>query len=164
MSTTEVSSHDASRTASVKNLDMKLEVIVIPVSDVDRAKEFYGSLGWRLDADVAAGDHFHLIQFTPPGSGLRVLGSTWHNLTSATPGSAQALYLIVSDVQAVRDEVVGDGVEVSDVFHEATPGARFQQAANGRASGPAPHHGSYRSFASFRDPDGKSRGTSCTFA
>jgi catechol 2,3-dioxygenase-like lactoylglutathione lyase family enzyme len=150
MSSTGVSSNDAS--ASVKNVDMKLEVVVIPVSDVDRAKEFYGSLGWRLDADVAAGDDFHLIQFTPPGSGCSVQFGT--NVTSATPGSAQGLYLIVSDIEAARDELFARGVEVSEVFHEGTRGARFYHAANGRVRGPAPDRSSYGSFASFSDPDG----------
>ncbi len=154
MSSTDLGSSDASGIASVKNLDMKLEVVVIPVSDVDRAKEFYASLGWRLDADVAAGDDFHLVQVTPPGSGCSVQFGT--NITSATPGSAQGLYLIVPDVQAARDELVARGVEVSEVFHEGTRGARFHQAATGRVSGPAPDRGSYRSFASFSDPDGNS--------
>jgi catechol 2,3-dioxygenase-like lactoylglutathione lyase family enzyme len=137
---------------SVKNVDTNLEVVVIPVSDVDRAKEFYGSLGWRLDADVAAGEEFRLIQFTPPGSGCSIQFGA--NLTSATPGSAQGLYLIVSDIEAARDELIARGVEVSDVFHEGTPGARFHHATNGRLSGPAPDRSSYRSFASFSDPDG----------
>ena len=150
MSTTEVSSNDASGSASVRNVDMTLEVVLIPVSDVDRAKEFYRSLGWRLDADVAAGDDFRLIQFTPPGAGCSVQFGT--NLTSAAPGSAQGLYLVVSDVEAARDELVARGVEVSEVFHEGTPGARFHDA--GRVAGPAPGHSSYGSFASFSDPDG----------
>ena len=132
--------------------DMKLEVIVIPVADVDRAKEFYGSLGWRLDADRAAGDDFRLIQFTPPGSWCSIQFGT--NLTSAAPGSAQGLYLIVSDLAAARGKLLASGVEVGEVFHEGTPGARFQHAAHGRVSGPAPDHGTYRSFASFADPDG----------
>jgi catechol 2,3-dioxygenase-like lactoylglutathione lyase family enzyme len=132
--------------------DMKLEVIVIPVADVDRAKEFYGSLGWRLDADRAAGDDFRLIQFTPPGSWCSIQFGT--NLTSAAPGSAQGLYLIVSDLAAARDKLLASGVEVGEVFHEGTPGARFPHAAHGRVSGPAPDHGTYRSFASFADPDG----------
>jgi catechol 2,3-dioxygenase-like lactoylglutathione lyase family enzyme len=150
MSSSEVGSNDASGIAEI--VDANLEVLVIPVSDVDRAKEFYGSLGWRLDADVAAGEDFRLIQFTPPGSGCSIqFGS---NLTSATPGSAEGLYLIVSDVEAARDEFIARGVEVSDVFHEGTPGARFHPATNGRLSGPAPDRGSYRSFASFSDPDG----------
>ena len=136
--------------ASVRNVDMNLEVIVIPVSDVDRAKEFYGSLGWRLDADVAAGDDFRLIQFTPPGSGCSVQFGT--NLTSAAPGSAQGLYLVVSDIEAVRDELGARGVKVGEVFHEGAAGARFHDA--GRVDGPSPDHSSYGSFASFSDPDG----------
>jgi catechol 2,3-dioxygenase-like lactoylglutathione lyase family enzyme len=152
MSSTGASGNDASGIASVKNVDMKLEVVVIPVSDVDRAKEFYGSLGWRLDADVARGDDFRLIQFTPPGSGCSVQFGT--NLTPSTPGSARSLYLIVSDAEAARGDLLARGVEVGEVFHEGTPGARFAHAANGRVSGPAPDRGSYRSFASFSDPDG----------
>ena len=147
----EIRSNDA-RDASVARVDMKFEVVVIPVSDVDRAKEFYGRLGWRLDADRAAGDDFRVIQFTPPGSGCSVQFGT--NVTSATPGSAQGLYLIVSDIEAARDELVARRVEVSEVFHEGTPGARFHHATNGRVRGPAPDRSSYRSFASFRDPDG----------
>ena len=136
-------------------MDMKLEVVVIGVSDVDRAKEFYGRLGWRLDADRAGGDNFRLIQFTPPASDCAIQFGT--NLTSAAPGSAQDLYLIVSDIAAVREEFVGRGVEVSEVFHEGTPGARFRPAGtDGRVSGPAPEHRSYGSFASFSDPDGNS--------
>ena len=152
MSSTDVSSNDASGIASVKNIDMKLEVVVIPVSDVDQAKQFYGSLGWRLDADVAAGEDFRLIQFTPPGSGCSIQFGT--NLTAATPGSAQGLYLVVSDLEAARDELVALGVEVGEVFHEGARGARFDQLSNGRVSGPAPDRGSYRSFVSFSDPDG----------
>jgi catechol 2,3-dioxygenase-like lactoylglutathione lyase family enzyme len=142
----------SSSDASVTSLDTNLEVILIAVSDVDRAKEFYGSLGWRLDADVAHGEDFRLIQFTPPGSGCSIQFGT--NLTSAAPGSAQGLYLIVSDIEAVRDELIARGIEVSDVFHEGTPGARFHPATNGRLSGPAPDRNSYGSFASLSDPDG----------
>src|SRR5664279_2112657 len=132
---------------------MKLEVIVLPVSDVDRAKEFYASLGWRLDADVAAGDDFRLIQFTPPGSECSVQFGT--GLTAAAPGSAQVRYLIVSDIEVARDQLVARGVEVSEVFHEGKRGARFQlPGTNGRVSGPAPDRSSYGSFASFSDPDG----------
>ena len=152
MSSTEQSSADGSRTPGIKNLDMKLEVAVIPVSDVDRAKEFYGRLGWRLDADVAAGDDLRLIQYTPPGSGCSVQFGT--NLTSATPGSAQGLYLIVSDIDAARDALLAHGVEVGEVFHEGTLGARFHPETNDRVAGPSPDHGSYGSFASFSDPDG----------
>ncbi len=129
---------------------MKLEVIVIPVSDVDRAKTFYASLGWRLDADVAAGDDFRLIQFTPPESGCSIQFGT--NLTSAAPGSAQGLYLIVADIEATHGELAASGVDVSDVFHEGAPGARFHDA--GRVAGRSPDGSSYGSFASFNDPDG----------
>ena len=150
MSVTETGSNDASGIADTGNVDMKLEVVVIPVSDVDRAKEFYGSLGWRLDADVAAGDDFRLIQFTSPGSGCSVQFGT--NLTSAAPGSAQGLYLIISDIEAARDNLAARGVKVSEVFHEGTRGARFHEA--GRVAGPSPNRSSYDSFASFSDPDG----------
>ena len=136
-------------------MDQKLEVVVIPVSDVDRAKEFYGGLGWRLDADFPFDNGVRIVQFTPPGSGCSIqFGS---NLTSAALGSAQGLYLIVSGIGAARDELVARGVEVSEVFHEGTPGARFHHAGpNGRVSGPAPESRSYGSFVSFSDPDGNS--------
>jgi catechol 2,3-dioxygenase-like lactoylglutathione lyase family enzyme len=134
-------------------VDMKLEVVVIPVSDVDRAKEFYAGLGWRLDADRAAGDGFRIVQLTPPGSECSIQFGT--GLTSAAPGSAQDLYLIVSDVEAARAELAARGAEVSEVFHEGAPGARFQHdGPDGRVSGPAPGHASYGSFVSFSDPDG----------
>ncbi len=153
MSTTQVSSDDAGGAATVGSAGTNLEVIVIPVSDVDRAKEFYRQLGWRLDADRAAGEEFRLIQFTPPGSGCSIQFGT--NLTSAPPGSAQGLYLIVSDIEAVRDGLLAQGAEVSEVFHEGAPGARFDPAgADDRVSGPAPDHQSYGSYASFSDPDG----------
>jgi catechol 2,3-dioxygenase-like lactoylglutathione lyase family enzyme len=153
MSTTEVSSGVPSGAAGAGRADMKLEVVVIPVSDVDRAKEFYGRLGWRLDADVSAGDAFRLIQFTPPGSGCSIQFGT--GLTSPAPGSAQGLYLCVSDLEATRNELVAGGVDVSDVFHEGAPGARFlPPGADGRASGPAPEDATYGSFVSFVDPDG----------
>ena len=134
-------------------MDMKFEVVVIPVSDVDRAKRFYGGLGWRLDADFASGDDWRVIQFTPPGSGCSVIFGK--NVTAAAPGSAQGLYLIVSDIEAARDELAALGVEVSEVFHAETPGAQFQpDGASGRISGPAPDHATYGSFATFSDPDG----------
>jgi catechol 2,3-dioxygenase-like lactoylglutathione lyase family enzyme len=136
--------------ASVKNLDMKLEVVVIPVSDVDRAKEFYDRLGWRLDADVAAGPDFRIVQFTPPGSGCSIQFGT--NVTPAAPGSAQSLYLIVDDIEAARDELIARGADVGEVFHEGAGGARF--GTHGRVSGPDPDGGTYRSFATFQDPDG----------
>jgi catechol 2,3-dioxygenase-like lactoylglutathione lyase family enzyme len=151
MSTTEDRSSDMSGTAKV---DTKLEVVVIPVSDVDRAKEFYGRLGWRLDAD-RAGEGFRLVQFTPPGSWCSVQFGT--NLTPAEPGSAQALLLIVSDIDAARGELVKRGIEVSEVFHCATGTAcRFRdgEGAFQRASGPAPEHASYGSYVAFSDPDG----------
>ena len=122
--------------ASVAKVDMKLEVVVIPVSDLDRAKGFYLKLGWRLDIDVAASDDFRAMQFTPPGSGCSII--LGKNVTAAAPGSAQGLYLIVSDIEAVRDQLVARGVEVSEVFHAATPGAQFQTTdTSGRVAGPA---------------------------
>jgi catechol 2,3-dioxygenase-like lactoylglutathione lyase family enzyme len=136
-------------------VDMKLEVVVIPVSDVDRAKEFYSGLGWRLDADRAVGDSFRIVQLTPPASDCSIQFGT--GITSAAPGSAQDLYLIVSDIEAARAELVGRGVKASEVFHEGAPGARFQHdGPDGRVSGPAPEHASYGSFVSFSDPDGNS--------
>ncbi len=130
--------------------DMKLEVIVIPVSDVDRAKSFYVGLGWRLDADVAVGDDFRLIQMTPPGSSCSVQFGA--NLTTAAPGSAESLFLVVSDIDAARDKLVALGVEVSEVFHEGALGDRFHEAD--RVAGPSPDRSSYGSFAAFSDPDG----------
>jgi catechol 2,3-dioxygenase-like lactoylglutathione lyase family enzyme len=134
-------------------VDEKLEAIVIPVSDVDRAKQFYESLGWRLDADFPFDNGFRVVQLTPPGSGCSVQFGA--NITTAAPGSAQGLYLVVSDIKAVHDDLVARGVKVSEVFYPGAPGAQFRPGgANGRVSGPAPNHGSYRSFASFSDPDG----------
>ena len=139
--------------ASVANVDMNLEAIVVSVSDVNRAKEFYQKLGWRLDADFRFDNGFRVVQFTPPGSGCSVQFGT--KMTSAIPGSTQGLYLIVSDVKAAHDELVARGVKVSDVFHAGTPGAQFQpDGTSGRVSGPDPEHRSYFSFATFRDPDG----------
>ena len=136
----------------ITNVDLNLEAVVIPVSDVDRAKEFYGNLGWRLDADFAFDNGFRVVQFTPPGSACSI--QFGRNITSAAPGSAQGLYLIVSDIESSRDELARRGVEVSEVFHAGTPGAQFQPDSSGRISGPAPDHESYRSFATFSDPDG----------
>jgi catechol 2,3-dioxygenase-like lactoylglutathione lyase family enzyme len=153
MSADEVRSSDATGSAGVASVDMKLEVVVIPVSDVDRAKEFYGRLGWRLDADFPFDNGFRVIQFTPPGSESSIQFGT--KITSTVPGSAQGLYLIVSDVEAARSEIAARGVEVSEVFHAGTPGAQFQLGdTSGRVSGPAPDHASYRSYATFKDPDG----------
>src|ERR1700730_10568502 len=139
--------------ASAAKVDMKFEVIVIPVADVDRSIAFYTKLGWRLDADFPFDNGFRVVQFTPPGSACSVQFGT--NITSAAPGSAQGLYLIVSDCDAARDELVGRGAEISEVFHAGTPGAQFQPGGtSGRVSGPAPDHASYGSFATFSDPDG----------
>jgi catechol 2,3-dioxygenase-like lactoylglutathione lyase family enzyme len=141
-------------TENRSSLDMPLEVLVVPVSDVDRAKEFYSRLGWRLDADRGA-DGFRLIQFTPVGSSCSVQFGT--GLTTAPPGSAQALMLTVSDIEAARDALASGGTEVSEVFHcKAGTACRFQEGdgAFERVGGPAPDHTSYSSFASFSDPDG----------
>jgi catechol 2,3-dioxygenase-like lactoylglutathione lyase family enzyme len=153
MSTADVRSSDASGIASVKNVDLKFEVVVIPVADVDRAKEFYASLGWRLDADFPFDNGFRVVQFTPPGSGCSVQFGT--KITSAAPGSAQGLYLIVSDIEAARDALSARGVDVSEVFHAGTPGAQFEpDGTTGRVSGPAPDHATYSSFVTFSDADG----------
>jgi catechol 2,3-dioxygenase-like lactoylglutathione lyase family enzyme len=134
-------------------VDTKLEVVVLPVSDVDRAKRFYQALGWRLDGDFPFDNGTRVVQLTPPGSGCSIQFGA--RITSATPGSAQGLYLIVSDIKAARDELIAKGVNVSEVFHEGGPGARFEpEGASSRLSGPAPEHATYRSFASFSDPDG----------
>jgi len=142
--------------AKPATIPAKLEVIVIPVSDVDRAKQFYAALGWRLDADFASADDFRVIQFTPPGSGCSIIFGK--NVTAAAPGSAQGLYLIVSDIDAARNELLGRGVTVSDVFHGAanvyTGTDEPYIFGRRRVSGRDPEHGSYRSFASFSDPDG----------
>src|SRR6202040_3747065 len=132
------------------------EVVVIPVSDVDRAKEFYGKLGWRLDADYDSGKDFRVIQFTPPGSGCAIIFGK--NVPPAAAGSAQGLYLIVSDIQAARKELLDRGVEISEVFHAAAdvyagPDEPYL-FGRVRVSGPDAEHRSYRFFASFRDPDG----------
>ena len=147
----EVQSKDAT---SVAKVDIKFEIVVIPVTDVDRAKEFYGRLGWRLDADFGT-DKFRVIQFTPPGSGCSVIFG--ENVTGAVPGSAQGLYLIVSDIAAARAELLGRGIKVSEVFHnEGVYVGPDEPYLFGRVrvSGPDPEHRSYRSFASFSDPDG----------
>jgi catechol 2,3-dioxygenase-like lactoylglutathione lyase family enzyme len=134
-------------------IDLKLEVVVIPVSDADRAKEFYGGLDWRLDADFPFDNGFRVVQFTPPGAGCSIQFGT--NITSAAPGSARGLYLIVSDIQAARDDLAARGAGVSEVFHAGTPGAQFQtDDTSGRVSGRAPDDASYGSFATFSDPDG----------
>ena len=133
-------------------MDVKLEVVVIPVADADRAKEFYGGLGWRLDADFPFDNGFRVVQFTPPGSGCSIQFGT--KITLAEPGSAQGLYLIVSDIEGARDELAAHGVEVSQVFHAGAPGAQFQTDGRDRVGGRAPEEASYGSFATFSDPDG----------
>jgi catechol 2,3-dioxygenase-like lactoylglutathione lyase family enzyme len=134
-------------------VDMRFEVTVIPVSDADRAKEFYGKLGWRLDADFPFDNGVRIVQFTPPGSECSVQFGT--KITPAAPGSARGLYLTVSDIAAARGELAARGADVSGVFHAGIPGAQFQpDGAAGRVSGPAPGDASYGSFATFSDPDG----------
>ncbi|MFL6840796.1 MAG: VOC family protein [Bradyrhizobium sp.] len=146
----------AIETKRAPTVDMKLEVVVIPVSDVDRAKKFYASLGWRPDADYASRDDYRVIQFTPPGSNGSVIFGK--NVTAAAPGSAQGLYLIVSDIEAARNELLGRGIKSSEVFHDA--GGVYAGTDEPylfgrlRISGADPEHRSYRSFASFNDPDG----------
>ena len=156
MSTKAVRTNDPTSDAGVARVDMKFEIVVIPVSDVDRAKEFYGRLGWRLDADYDSGKDFRVIQFTPPGSGCSIIFGK--NVTPAVPGSAQGLYLIVSDIQAARKKLLDRGVEISEVFHDAAGvyAGTDEPYLFGRVrvSGPDAEHRSYRSFASFRDPDG----------
>jgi catechol 2,3-dioxygenase-like lactoylglutathione lyase family enzyme len=151
MSSTGVT-HDATTGApEPPTMDMRLEVVVVPVSDVDRAKGFYAGLGWRLDADFSVGDGFRVVQLTPPGSTCSIIFGA--GITTGTPGSAQDLMLVVSDVVAARDELVGRGVDVSDVFHDE--GGVFHHAGTtGRVFGPDPERRSYASFASFADPDG----------
>ena len=138
------------------NMDMKLEVVVLPVGDVDRAKQFYEKIGWRLDADFAARNDFRVIQFTPPGSACSVIFG--RNVTAAAPGSAQGLYLIVSNIAAAREELLGRGVEMSEMFHDAAGvyAGKDEPYLFGRrrVTGLDPERRSYRSFASFNDPDG----------
>jgi len=149
--------HDETASStSPARVNMKFEVVVIPVSDVDRAKEFYTKLGWRLDADYDSGADLRILQFTPPGSGCSVIFGK--NVTAATPGSAQGLYLIVSDIETARNELIARGVNVSEVFHGSGsvysgPDEPFLFGRN-RLSGPDEKRGSYRSFLSFNDPDG----------
>jgi catechol 2,3-dioxygenase-like lactoylglutathione lyase family enzyme len=145
-STTQVRSENASEPAKAQRVDMKLEVVVIPVANVERAKSFYGGLGWRLDGDFISGD-FRGVQFTPPGSPCSI--HFGKGLTSAAPGSASGLYLVVTDIEAARADLMGRGVEVGEVFHRAGPGKP-------PVSGRDPERHSYASFATFKDPDGNS--------
>jgi catechol 2,3-dioxygenase-like lactoylglutathione lyase family enzyme len=145
MSSTQARSDRAGETSGARILDMKLEVVAIPVADVERAKRFYGELGWRLDGDFVGENDFRGVQFTPPGSPSSI--HFGKGVTSAQPGSANGLYLVVSDIEAARAELIRRGVDVSEVFHRAGPGAAAE-------SGPHPERRSYSSFATFRDPDG----------
>jgi catechol 2,3-dioxygenase-like lactoylglutathione lyase family enzyme len=156
MSSTQPRGEAAAPTQGARKVDMKLEIVVVPVSDVDRAKRFYGGLGWRLDADFATGNDYRVIQFTPPGSGCSVIFGK--NVTAAAPGSAQGLYLIVPDIKAARQELIGRGVKISEVFHDAGDAHAGTDEpylfGRLRVGGADPEHRSYRSFASFSDPDG----------
>ena len=148
MASTDLTSE--SRSQDPSTVDLSLEVIVIPVTDVDRAKKFYGDLGWRLDADVTSGGEVRLVQFTPPGSGCSIQFGT--HLTPAAPGSSQGAYLVVGDIESARAQLVARGVKVSEVFHEGALGDRFREAD--REAGTSPGRSSYGSFAAFSDPDG----------
>ena len=150
MSTIKDRTRDAVEDASVRTVDMKLEVIVLPVADVERAKAFYSGLGWRLDADFSFDNGFRVVQLTPPGSAASIQFGP--DMTSAAPGSVQNSYLIVSDIDAARDALAAHGVEVSDAFHAAAPGDQFRPDASGHVNGRSSD--SYSSFASFNDPDG----------
>ncbi|MEZ2144113.1 VOC family protein [Bradyrhizobium sp. DN5] len=156
MATIEIVRDVATKPSTSRNLDLKLEVVVIPVSDVDRAKAFYTRLGWRLDADFASGSEWRVIQFTPPGSACSVIFG--RNVTAAAPGSARGLYLIVSDLEAARQDLLDRGIAVSEPFHgagdvHAGPDEPYL-FGSARVSGADPKRGSYSSFASFSDPDG----------
>ena len=142
MNTTSVSSDTSSESPEVGSIEMKLEVVTLPVSDVDRAKQFYESLGWRLDADIVVGDNFRVVQLTPLQSACSIAFGT--GLTTDEPGSMQRLVLVVSDIDAARADLIRRGVEVSELFH----------LAGGRVPGPDPEGRSYQTYASFSDPDG----------
>jgi catechol 2,3-dioxygenase-like lactoylglutathione lyase family enzyme len=148
MSSTDASSENAAGTPPVSAGEFRLEVVVLAVADVDRAKRFYEGLGWRLDADFSPTEDFRIVQLTPPGSLCSIQFGI--GVSSATPGSAQSLYLAVADIEAAREELIARGAQVSEVFHEGAPGARFRESDH--ASGPSPDP--YSSFATFSDPDG----------
>src|SRR4029450_5803384 len=153
MGTTTESASDLTKELNAYTVDLKLEAVVIPVTDVDRSKDFYAGLGWRLDADFGFDNGFRVVQFTPPGSPSSVQFGT--KITTAAPGYAQGLYLVVSGVQGARAQRAARVVNVSDVFHPQAPGAQFQRdRSDDRVSGPAAHNASYSSFATFSDPDG----------
>jgi catechol 2,3-dioxygenase-like lactoylglutathione lyase family enzyme len=149
MSSTDIS-ESATEAPRPGTIDMKLEVVLVPVSDVDRAKQFYETLGWRLDADFAISEDFRIVQLTPPGSECAIIFGS--GLTSATPGSIEGLQLTVYDIEAAYDELIGRGVDV-ELFHDS--GGIFHHAGTeGRTPGPDPARSDYGSFASFSDPDG----------
>ena len=150
MSSTDVTSGSENGSPRAATIDLKLEVITVPVSDIERAKAFYEGLGWRLDADIARGDVFRVLQFTPPHSACSIsigkgLAGTF-GTDEMAPGSQQRIELVVSDIEAARDDLVSRGVDVSEIFH----------IDGGRVPGPDPARASYQSYASFRDPDGNS--------
>jgi catechol 2,3-dioxygenase-like lactoylglutathione lyase family enzyme len=151
MSSVDVSGETAAGSPPVKAGEMRLEVVVVPVSDVDRAKRFYESLGWRLDADLPVDDGYRVVQLTPPGSGCSIIFGT--GVTTAPPGSCAGLQLSVYDIDETRADLVGRGVDVSEPFHDET-GIFHHAGAEGRVSGPAPEHADYGSFVAFSDPDG----------
>jgi catechol 2,3-dioxygenase-like lactoylglutathione lyase family enzyme len=138
-------------TEPVNEGDYRLEVVVVPVTDVDRSKQFYDSLGWRLDADLAIDASYRVVQFTPPGSACSIIFGT--GLTAAAPGSFEGLQLTVYDIDKARADLLGRGIAVSDPFHDVT-GVFHHAGTGGRADGPAPEHADYGSFAAFNDPDG----------
>jgi len=150
MSGTATHSETATLSPTTASVDMKLEVVIIPVSDVDRAKRFYENLGWRLDADFTTGDDWRAMQLTPPGSQCSVIFGK--GVTAVAPGSARGLFLVVDDLEAAREELVARGVDVSEVFH--FEGGIHVKGTNGRAPGRDPEGRSYRSWVSFNDPDG----------
>ena len=150
-SSTATSTEAASASPPVEPGQLRLEVVVIPVSDVDRSKSFYESLGWRLDADLAVEEGYRVVQLTPPGSACSIIFGT--GVTSAPPGSFEGLQLSVYDIDAARADLVERGVDVSEPFHDAT-GIFHHAGTAGRVSGPAPGHADYGSFVAFSDPDG----------
>lgn len=155
MSAVDGQSGETGGTAGSDPLDLKLEVVIIPVADADRSKAFYAGLGWRLDADFSFDNGFRVVQFTPPGSLCSVQFGT--KITAAPPGSAHGLYLVVSDIDAARDALTSRGAQVSEVFHSGAPGAQLDsEGASDRLRGPDPGHKSYSSFATLEDPDGNS--------
>ena len=151
MSSVEQSSESSAGSPPVQAGEVKLEVVIVPVSDVDRAKTFYEGLGWRLDADLAVDDGYRVVQLTPPGSGCSIIFGT--GVTSAAPGSFEGLQLTVYDIDEARADLAGRGVDVSEPFHDRT-GIFHHAGSQGRVSGPAPEHADYGSFAAFSDPDG----------